>query len=913
MKPERKFLGWERACLVSAAEALFDRFGTKANFDLSNCVIVLPGSRAGRRLLEHLTLISHRNDLALIPPAILTLGALPEYLAKKNAVYASELESRLAWVEALRSLAAEKLKVLFPKASQDAPLSYWYRISKQIADLYSELSAERLSFLDVSKAFESAELFSDEARWNVLAELFPLYLAALKRSNLHCRHEWRERAFENSLYQGDAEVYLIGCADLNKLTRDLLDLLEVKVTALIYAEANAKDLFDEWGTVKAEVWQKAELELTSKQITVTLAPIDQAFEVLRSLNSVECELSQVTLGVGDREVVPYIKEVLGSQKILARDPLALPFSSSPIYLLLNTLRDLLQRRDFNSIGNFIRHPNVEKLLSKQFPDKDIVGLCDKYYSEHLPWSLDFIPKSSSAAIILELLEFSKSLIGELYSEPKKIALWGEPLLKFVATVFAQREYDRNLEKDRLTIEFCEKLVSIIETFGRCAFTQPLSSSDYITLILDALSEQYQTPDPQAGAVELIGWLELPLDDGEVLIVSGCNEHRVPESVNSDPFLPNALRSRLKLLDNDRRYARDAYALNAMIQCRKLVRVIAGSQTADGDPILPSRLLFACNVTERAKRVIAFMQGERGVSRPEISAGNPKDFISVPYKPEALDAPIESLSVTAIRDYQRCPYLFYLKHVLKLKRVNDEALELDALSFGNLAHAVLSRFAGNEIHHSVKADEIADWLSKELDRYVKEQFGVAPQPTLFVQVEQLRQRLRRFSLWQAQRRKDGWEIISNEEEYKGKDCELLVDSKALGLIGRIDRIDRRADELAVFDYKTSDQDYSVKKAYSEKGGWKDLQLPLYHFLVSKRYKAKSYQLGYIRLGAKAEEIGGNSEEFGSAELESAIEAARQVVRDIWAQKFWPPKEPIGVAEFAPLYGAKAVRVHHAGDL
>lgn len=70
-----------------------------------------------------------------------------------------------------------------------------------------------------------------------------------------------------------------------------------------------------------------------------------------------------------------------------------------------------------------------------------------------------------------------------------------------------------------------------------------------------MSDEPVPPEPTSDAVELLGWLELPLDDTQAAIVTSFNEGFVPTSLNSDLFLPNGLRRRLGLNDNARRYAR----------------------------------------------------------------------------------------------------------------------------------------------------------------------------------------------------------------------------------------------------------------------------------------------------------------------------------------------------------------------
>ena len=57
-------------------------------------------------------------------------------------------------------------------------------------------------------------------------------------------------------------------------------------------------------------------------------------------------------------------------------------------------------------------------------------------------------------------------------------------------------------------------------------------------------------------------------------------------------------------------------------------------------------------------------------------------------PRAAEAPaVQSMSVSSFRLYLQSPYEFYLKHVLRLKTLDDRARELDPLRFGKLAHEV----------------------------------------------------------------------------------------------------------------------------------------------------------------------------------------------------------------------------------
>ena len=101
------------------------------------------------------------------------------------------------------------------------------------------------------------------------------------------------------------------------------------------------------------------------------------------------------------------------------------------------------------------------------------------------------------------------------------------------------------------------------------------------------------PDPDRAAIELLGWLELHLDDAPVAIVTGFNEPYLPKTVNADAFLPNRLRSALGLEDNAARYARDAYQLTAILHSRDQVRLIAGRRNQHVEPVLAEHVRHEC--------------------------------------------------------------------------------------------------------------------------------------------------------------------------------------------------------------------------------------------------------------------------------------------------------------------------------
>ncbi len=153
----------------------------------------------------------------------------------------------------------------------------------------------------------------------------------------------------------------------------------------------------------------------------------------------------------------------------------------------------------------------------------------------------------------------------------------------------ERSFDLRRPTERATWRTCEAFEATWASFDSvpAPLMPEVPAADAIGLTLSALKRETIPSAIDEPAVELLGWLELPLDDAPALVVTSFNDGTVPQAVNSDPFLPNTMRGVLKLDDNERRYARDAYALAVLQASRRRLDLIVGQRTSDGDPLAPS--------------------------------------------------------------------------------------------------------------------------------------------------------------------------------------------------------------------------------------------------------------------------------------------------------------------------------------
>jgi RecB family exonuclease len=261
--------------------------------------------------------------------------------------------------------------------------------------------------------------------------------------------------------------------------------------------------------------------------------------------------------------------------------------------------------------------------------------------------------------------------------------------------------------------------------------------------------------------------------------------------------------------------------------------------------------------------------------------------SLPPEPElAVPTVPQPFPVTWFRAFIENPFLWALERVLGLAEVDDQAQEMDGGAFGDLAHRVLDAFGRSDELHSQDVDIVKARLSALLDRESDKRFGPDPLPAVGLQLEQLRARLEAFAQWQVRHLREGWRVAATEVGTPPEGVAFDVDGVPFFLSGRIDRVDHHPErgEWMVLDYKTGDADTDPERSHRRRSEWKDLQLPLYRHLLGRLEEPLDgfdgldpVALGYLRLSKGSEPVRESLAPWTMEELESADEAARDVVR------------------------------------
>lgn len=914
-------LPWDRPLARTAAIWLTGDWKGETPLDLAHWLVVVPTQQAGRRLRAALATQAAAYGQAVFPPQVV----LPETLATLGAPadgQATRLEAQLAWMRVLRDLSFDEFSAVFPVEPPTRNFAWASRLATQLLRLQATLAEGGWRMADVPGVAAKAEGdFPEAERWRELALLEKRYDACLA---VHGRRDPQaaKRAFamDPILPAGITRLATIGVPDPLPLAIAILErhVERIPVDILVCGPTDeaAESLFDGWGRPLPEVWNDREVAPADfdERVHLCVDPAEQGARLAALARGYGAVDGKLAIGVADPEVLPPLTRALARAGVPAFNPEGQSRRQDRLYALLTSLAALAEEPSFEAAAILVRCPDVLAWLGTKanegFLPAGLLAEMDELQARHLP--------STIAAARVHATAFS--LVGPVLAELESLHCrlvsdtFPENAAMILAEIFSKRrvEADEPLaESAGVWMEALREAGEALAVFGGDAF----GPAERWQLALERFAENRRTEEKSMGALELLGWLELLWEDAPHLAVAGFNDGSVPEAVSGDVFLPEALRVRLGLKTNAARLARDAYLLAALGAFRTAGKgrldLLLGKTSLAGEPRRPSRLLLRCPDEVLPGRV------ERLFRAVETAQPSPPWARAWRLRPRWAPPPTR-VSVTALRDYLSCPFRFYLRHVLKMSRVDLAKAELDARDFGTLLHAALQQLGGHAALRDC-ADEaiLGDFLLERFETEARARYGTELTLPLVVQFESARQRLRAAAAVEARERAEGWRTERVEWAF-------AFPLEGLEVRGKIDRIDRNVDgRVRVLDYKTSDSasepmkthlraarpadgDGPAWRQWVDGSGklrvWSDLQLPLYLRAVAAEW-GDVVGCGYFNLpkaaGASAVAMW---DDFSRETQGEAERCARGAAMAIAAGAFWPPVEldPRDDGDWAELF-------------
>ena len=883
----RHFLGWgspEQPALAAAARWLIEHHGR----ELGQTVVALPGRRAGRRFLQLLTELLAGEPWTR--PVLVTAGTLVDHLVQLDAPPASRLIRTCAWRHALEQEQGQ-LGPLLRRVPVLGDQAGWTQLASAVRKVHGELGGEAVDMDDVLADEDLAAHPSELERWIVLARVQEVYRSILSEAGRLDPHDARRAAIDAGRFTDVSAVVLIGIAELSGLARRALVEFEDRSHFLVAAPDDLASTFDAMGAVVDEAWSGREPPVDTARWAVAMGPGEVAEELAVWLQTrcAGAAPTEITVGLANPELATVLTRRLDELGVPAHDPTGTPLGATEALGALGAMQAFVEEREWREFGSLLRHPAVEAALVRACPDLvgDPVSLLDGYHGQHLPgavgerWCSDKKTSQQVAQLYTALEELLGALGGPL---SQTLRNWSTELRELLGRMFAGRDLSEEGRSRRPLAEELRELVHVLDELAEVPdeLSPKLSSHEALAEVANLAAErEIAPPADDLACVELLGWLELALDDAPRLCITGLNEGSVPEAPGADPFLPDRLRARLGLVHDRRREARDRYVFELCLRSRPDHQLIHAKLDTEGEPLLPSRLLLAAEPATCAARARHAFADR---SSRAVTSLEPAPAYNLPWP--QLEA-LESISVTDFKPFLQAPYQWVLQRALRLDERDDLAQELDPRLFGNLAHDVLEHFGKSELTATNDEGLIHDFLMRDLGRIVERQFGNQVLPAVLLQVEQLRLRFELFAAAQAARAEAGWRVEHTEWSPQAGGVWFGEGEARIFLKGRIDRIDRKGDEWALIDYKTGDKakvgqthkDIKVNKGEPDERVetvWSDLQLPLYRHLVRELVGDCVVHFGYATLGKDAASVGFELKEWSDVKLKRADEQAADII-------------------------------------
>lgn len=766
---------------------------------------------------------------------------------------------------------------------------------------------------------------------------------------------------------------------LARLALEVLSRTSAKPTrVLIAAPTSLADTFDEWGRPLPARWargvppvqgtpaptlsdqqldfvgnasEQAEAALVAFQrlVAATTVPAgDSAHANLHAEETVICAPDPGLAGVLQRAA----DHASGPGGLRLRDAAGTPLTQTAPARLLKLLARHVDRSHntdgdgtLSTLAELLRHEDAARLLSAA----DGATANEPRVSVDAVLSAIDLARRWTATGVLDERSLAymatRSDSRSVAHAADRVCAWLAPLLEaersgcpqqianalagVLAIAYSGLSVDRGNPAQAGTAEAASTIASALVSLSRSAplwarpgwaKVAPRTVAQLASIVLLSLESRVAAPTPETNAVEIVGWLELPMDPARVVVIAGLHDNAVPGGRLADAFVPDRLRSALGVSDDRGRLTRDRFLLAGLLASRR-VAVVCGRSDAAGEPVRASRLVFDVGhadatdghlqLSRRVLRAIetrqrTFRLRASSVARLPESGRSPPRRSPVSLVPAAENVRLlrpPSVRASDFASYIASPWLLWLRRLLGVDEIQVSPPDgadhgLDAVQFGTLVHAALRQFARRPEAASTDARTVRETVLGCLeDAALEVAHGERRSTSLALQLRVARRRLERFSNQQAVHAATGWRIVAAEWPDERQDGLCPVVSvlaggeagrvtPALHVTGRIDRVDYHPQRNAVMliDYKTGTNANNPLAAHGGPGKWRDLQLPLYRRFVNGLIEcgrlpppasSAEVDLAYWGVAAGESDSGLAVAGWKSAELADAWAEARRI--------------------------------------
>lgn len=347
------------------------------------------------------------------------------------------------------------------------------------------------------------------------------------------------------------------------------------------------------------------------------------------------------------------------------------------------------------------------------------------------------------------------------------------------------------------------------------YMQNMSIKSLMSLFMQRLASR-SIDDVRGGEITVMGVLETRSVSFDAVILVDFSDDNVPKRSDKDMFLNTKIREVASLPTMSDRENLQKHYYNMLINSSKEVAIsyVKSAQS------FASRFLKYLNIKEKNihseldyASIIFDKIEQKNLEEKEIN-------LEYSFKNQELSA-------TRLKTFLTCKRKYYYSYVQKLKSHNIPKDMPEEWEIGLSVHEALKQLYTKQNSYT-DIQKLKQDLSYELER-VK---GDSELEKYLIDMQ--KRKMDTFCVNEMARFADGWSIKACEEPLK-------TEFAGMTLVGQIDRIDEKDEELFVLDYKTGSYPIYNKNNFTDA---KDFQLEFYYLLAQKLGKVSG--CGYYDL-------------------------------------------------------------------
>ena len=358
----------------------------------------------------------------------------------------------------------------------------------------------------------------------------------------------------------------------------------------------------------------------------------------------------------------------------------------------------------------------------------------------------------------------------------------------------------------------KQLLEVLKTFdlGAGAYRQvTMRLPEWLSLLKTVIEEaSYQEVGQQAEAtLSILPLSSTRLREFDAVVLVGCDEQQLPAFSEPPLFFSDTLNRLLKASTVTAQYIQQARDLSQLLISCPQVDLLWQSKSKSGEPLRPSAWISRLRTQLPDWPILE--------ARPDIHAGQSdplQEAVTTVSSDIALPISMSPSAYKALRD---CPYRYYVRSILGLRKAKEFEEGFDASLAGQVLHALLKNFfqalktEEQKPHSSIARDEDARraWMQEHLTKHSEKEFErlIKGDARVMGILRDWQKQIPNFIDWQLKREAEGWQY--HDAELPVGFMVVLTDpdgvQREIEIAGRADRFDVNSNNstaAAVIDYK-----------------------------------------------------------------------------------------------------------------